>query len=324
MEINDPFNYSPRQLSSLERTRFFPRQLVTPDDLLQDQIYFREQQRLRNQFLNRWGIVGGATVKQGAKPCEVIVDRGYIVDPLGYEIFILQPTTVNLCHVCRQHLNQHLEITSPEGMNPSSCNFSPIQDVPKDPLYLTIHYAEYLTCPIQVASTDCSCPATKCEYTRIREGYYFRASTSLPKSYNATQPSNSSSAEDNGVVLAKITLGNEHIVSPIDNSDRRNAIDQIQRIQRGSQLVSPRTGFVRQSLSSNHYLDCTVKFSESFFHPPQVFATTRQKADNNSETFAVTIRTVTKDSFTARVCRVDLQKSKPWSNQLYLDWIAYE
>ena len=37
---------------SLERTRFFPRQLVTPDDLTQDQIYFRDTHRRHNRMLH--------------------------------------------------------------------------------------------------------------------------------------------------------------------------------------------------------------------------------------------------------------------------------
>ena len=50
----------------LERTRFFARQLVTPDDLTQDQIYFREKHRRHNRMLHGWGIVCGACVLRAA------------------------------------------------------------------------------------------------------------------------------------------------------------------------------------------------------------------------------------------------------------------
>ena len=61
-------------LSGLERTRFFSRQLVAPEDLTQDQLYFREKSRRHNRMLHGWGIVCGACVKAGATPYEVVVE----------------------------------------------------------------------------------------------------------------------------------------------------------------------------------------------------------------------------------------------------------
>jgi hypothetical protein len=65
---------------SLERTRFFPRQLVAPDDLTQDQVYFREKLRRPNRFLHGWGIVCGATVTHG-EGCTAVIAPGYILGP---------------------------------------------------------------------------------------------------------------------------------------------------------------------------------------------------------------------------------------------------
>ncbi len=81
----------------MERTRFFPRQLVTPDDLTQDQIYFREKMRRHNRLLHGWGVVCGARVRQGQEDCEIIIEPGYILGPFGDEIMIDQEVVVDLC-----------------------------------------------------------------------------------------------------------------------------------------------------------------------------------------------------------------------------------
>src|SRR5882672_3777892 len=74
--------------TSLERTRFFARQLVGPTDLTQDQIYFREKMKRHNRMLHGWGVVCGACVTKGQGKCEVIVQSGYVLGPYGDEIVI--------------------------------------------------------------------------------------------------------------------------------------------------------------------------------------------------------------------------------------------
>ena len=45
-----------------ERPRYFPRQLITADDLTLEQEYFRNKLRLHNRLLHGWGVVCGAQV----------------------------------------------------------------------------------------------------------------------------------------------------------------------------------------------------------------------------------------------------------------------
>src|SRR5436190_3870969 len=87
----------PTGLPSLERTRFFARQLVGPDDLTQDQLYFREKARRHNRMLHGWGVVCGARVRQGDGDCEVVIEPGYVLGPYGDEILIDHEVTVDVC-----------------------------------------------------------------------------------------------------------------------------------------------------------------------------------------------------------------------------------
>jgi len=167
-----------------ERTRFFPRQLVAPADLTQDQIYFREKTRRHNRMLHGWGIVCGAGVTQGTANCEVVVAPGYILGPYGDEIVIDSAITVNLC-----------------TQTPDGTTVAPCADV-SDPwcsqvsvsrqagqmLYLAICYSECQARPVRVANTTCGCDDTACEYSRIRDSYTIQVLTTLPTSYtNMTQ-----------------------------------------------------------------------------------------------------------------------------------------
>ena len=165
--------------AGLERTRFFPRQLITPDDLTQDQRYFREKQRRHNRMLHGWGVVCGVYVRSGQNPCEVIVEPGYILGPYGDEIIVEQEVTVDLCH------------EDPDGNALSPCGESDIwcSDVrsdrtPGEPLYLAIRYAECHTRPVRVMPGGCGCDDTDCEYSRIRDSYAIKVLRALPSTYD--------------------------------------------------------------------------------------------------------------------------------------------
>jgi len=76
--------------STLERPRFFPRQLITPDDLTLGQDYLRNKIRRINRYLHGWGVVCGARVVQPAKAqaWKVVIQTGYILGPFGDEIVL--------------------------------------------------------------------------------------------------------------------------------------------------------------------------------------------------------------------------------------------
>ncbi|PYV22134.1 MAG: hypothetical protein DMG27_18945 [Acidobacteria bacterium] len=47
---------SPCDTSIAERPRYFPRQLITPDDVTLEQDYFRNKLRRHNRLLHGWGV----------------------------------------------------------------------------------------------------------------------------------------------------------------------------------------------------------------------------------------------------------------------------
>jgi len=51
-----------------ELPRYYPRQLITPDDLTLEQNYFRDRMRRHNRLLHGWGVACGAIVCPATTP----------------------------------------------------------------------------------------------------------------------------------------------------------------------------------------------------------------------------------------------------------------
>jgi hypothetical protein len=162
----------------LERTRFFARQIVTPDDLTQDQIYFRENSKRHNRILHGWGVVCGACVRRGPGACDVIVEPGYVLGPFGDEIVIDREVTVDVCKLgageqdgcCDQDLDPWC------ADDPANCS--------EGTMYLAVKYSECRTRPVRGGGgCGCGCDDSECEYSRIRDGYTFKLLRELPAGY---------------------------------------------------------------------------------------------------------------------------------------------
>ena len=163
--------------TGLERTRFFPRQLVADRDFTQDQIYFREKLRRHNRLLHGWGIVCGARVKKGPGECEIVIEPGYILGPFGDEIVIDRLVTVNLC---RQTADGDAVCIPPADPWCSDVRVCPPAG---QPVYLAVRYDECQTRPVRAYPAGCGCNDTSCEYSRIRDGFAFKVLTKLPATY---------------------------------------------------------------------------------------------------------------------------------------------
>jgi hypothetical protein len=106
------------QFRQLERLRYFTGQLLTTDDLQQEQDYFRGKFRLHNRFSHGWGIVAGlnVTVDQGTT---LLVSPGFALDCAGNELVLPEPERIPLpalaarCYVTIQYLE------APVGRTPS-------------------------------------------------------------------------------------------------------------------------------------------------------------------------------------------------------------
>jgi hypothetical protein len=213
----------------LERTRFFARQLVTPDDLTQDQIYFREKNRRHNRMLHGWGVVCGACVRRGRGDCEVIVEPGYILGPYGDEIVIDRDVTFDLC---KQGLRER-DGCCGEELDPWCGDVR--SECPDGTLYLAVRYSECRARPVRSAGGGCGCGCddSACEYTRIRDSFTLKVLRELPSSYTTPmqQPSIASlipcmrertarrcppCPRDPWVILADIAVGRDCRVRGVD------------------------------------------------------------------------------------------------------------
>jgi hypothetical protein len=178
----------PAATSAGERTRYFPRQLVSAADLTQDQLYFREKARRHNRLLHGWGIVCGAEVRVSTQPGCVDVNTGYILGPYGDEILIDDVVTVDLSA-------RNADGDAATGCVPPDpwCAEVKVTPAGDQPVYLAIAYAEFPCSPVQVATSGCGCGCeeTACEYSRLRDSYRIRVLDALPDTYRAqmTAPS---------------------------------------------------------------------------------------------------------------------------------------
>jgi hypothetical protein len=210
---------------SLERTRFFPRQLVTPDDLTQDQIYFRDKHRRHNRMLHGWGVVCGARVKGGKEKCQVVVEHGYILGPYGDEIVIPEDITFD---VCKEDPDGNVFSACGEPSDPW-CRDVRAERRPNQVYYLAVRYDECRTRPVTAHAAECGCSEPGCEYSRIRDSFSLKVLSELPESYRDMQPPSLARAfrctegsscppcpDDPWVILADLTLAADGSIEKID------------------------------------------------------------------------------------------------------------
>src|SRR5215471_18467649 len=135
--------------TTLERVRYFPRQLLTADDLSAEQDYLREGVRRRNRYLHGWGVVCGCSVTPigGAKGWQVRVAPGYAISPCGDEICIGEAVDVDL----KLGVQQACEVRSP--CPPLGTTPSP--NAQRNTAYIALRYAECYSRPVRVHPAGC-------------------------------------------------------------------------------------------------------------------------------------------------------------------------
>jgi hypothetical protein len=165
----------------LERTRFFARQLVGPEDFTQDQRYFREKHRRHNRMLHGWGVVCGVEVSQAGNsdgapaPYLVCVAPGYVLGPYGDEILVDVTTPFDVRRVA-----DDVHGACPPPVDPW-CSPVRVDRDPQKTLYLAIRFDECPTRPVQTES-GCGC-GSECEYSRIVDGFTLGVLDELPDVY---------------------------------------------------------------------------------------------------------------------------------------------
>jgi hypothetical protein len=232
-----------------ERPRYFPRQIITSDDLTLDQEYERARRRLHNRMLHGWGVVCGAkvcpvpatssTAAAGCafEPWKVTVGAGYVLGPYGDEILIDCCRTVDL-----RTPGTTVQSGDPCPQPPDPwC--SPIFRPPtaSGPLYVAVRYKQLQARPVRVQPVGCGCDDGRCESSRWRDGFDIGVLTSCPDDHKQPPDVNSDGSPDLNqlvqgemadcppcpdqpwVVLARVDLDANGCVTQIDNcACRRN------------------------------------------------------------------------------------------------------
>jgi hypothetical protein len=161
--------------TNLERVRYFPRQLITADDMVLEQDYFRHKLRCHNRFLHGWGVVCGCEVKPPADqdpPWQVTVCPGYVITPQGDEILIGQ-----------SKFDIALGVRQPSDPCAPLLPVPPVSATASQKVYLAVRYMECELRPVLVHPTGCACDETTCEYSRIRDDFELKVLMKLPDSY---------------------------------------------------------------------------------------------------------------------------------------------
>lgn len=171
---------------NLERVRYFPRQLMTAEDMCAEQDYFLERLRRHNRLLHGWGVVCGLQVTAAptaSQPWRVKVSGGYALSPVGDEIALpcaARPDGSDATY---------FDLAQPPGDYGDGCVACPCPPRPMTVAntattdYLAIRYRACDARPTRVDYGRCGCSNNGCETTRYRDDFAFALLSTLPVGY---------------------------------------------------------------------------------------------------------------------------------------------
>jgi hypothetical protein len=163
----------------VELPRYYPRQLITPDDLTLEQNYFRDRMRRHNRLLHGWGVVCGALVcpvpiihddgTTSYAPWQVQVQPGYILGPYGDEILLDCKRTIDVRTQGVSGVSGETCIDTPDPW----CTqvFTPPATTEQTTYFIAVKYMQSMTRPVRVQPVGCGCDDSSCEYSRWHDGY---------------------------------------------------------------------------------------------------------------------------------------------------------
>jgi hypothetical protein len=175
---------------SLERVRYYPRQLMTAEDMRAEQDYFVERLRRHNRLFHGWGILCGLDVLPAAsvdKPWQVWVCPGDACAATGDEIHVPAKVPFDLARGSAPEDDDCVPCPCPPG--PPMGSRTPGETVG----YLAIRYACRPARPVRVGHADCGCSDSGCETSRFRDDFELALLTDLPVPYD--DPSVNAEAE---------------------------------------------------------------------------------------------------------------------------------
>jgi hypothetical protein len=165
--------------TGLPRVRFFPRQLLTADDLTTEQDYFRQKLRNHNRFLHGWGVVCGCDVVADPVPSklwQVRISPGYVLTPQGDEVLIGEDALFDLM-TCGVVSEDPCAFAKP-------CPPSSRAALTGKTVWVAVRASECDSRPVRVSSAGCGCEDdATCEYSRALDAYEFACLTELPPTH---------------------------------------------------------------------------------------------------------------------------------------------
>jgi hypothetical protein len=229
--------HTPCDTGIAERPKYFTGQVMTSEDLTLEQDYFRSRLRLHNRLLHGWGVVCGARVctvpKSGngnsAEPWKVAVKPGYILGPYGDEINIDCTRIFDLRKRCITGVTGEpcVEVADPW------CS-EVIEQPESGALYVAVRYKEVPTRPVRVQPIGCGCDDTRCEYSRLRDGYEIGVLNECPDShltppeaedlFRGDVPDCPPCPDEPWVVLAEVHLNKDGKITEIKNCSCRRLV----------------------------------------------------------------------------------------------------
>jgi hypothetical protein len=209
----------------LERPRYFPRQLITPDEPTLEAAYFRDRLRRHNIYLHGWGVVCGALVcvvpagqtattgngSQGTRPAArggatATASNGNgngngngtpATEPWLVRVkpgYVLGPYGDEITIDCPRDVPLRGDrVTSCAGgavdeLTDSWCSEVYVKDRTGDPLYVAVRYVECQVRPVRAQPAGCGCDDVPCEYSRFRDGYEIGILDHCPASHTRDEP----------------------------------------------------------------------------------------------------------------------------------------
>jgi hypothetical protein len=163
--------YQSTIVKGLQRVRYFQRQLLTVEDMHDEQHYLLEKLRRHNRFLHGWGVVCGCSVTAPTaqqSPWLVTVSCGYVLTPQGDEVWIPEAYPIDL------------SVGPPQMGSDAPCSCTPSPTTTGSTIYLAVRYVTCKARPIRVHPAGCGCEEAGCEFSRVRDDFEFGVLSSLP------------------------------------------------------------------------------------------------------------------------------------------------
>lgn len=218
-----------------ELPRYYPRQLITPDDLTLEQNYFRDRLRRHNRLLHGWGVVCGALVcpacttnSAGATvpvPWSVSVQTGYILGPYGDEIILDCVRTVDVRTSGVTGVTGETCIDAPD---PWCTQVYSAPTATSTTVYIAVQYQQTLMRPVRVQPIGCGCNDSTCEYSRWHDGYQIGVLQTCPCGNQPATPSQSlqpGGAANPIPPVSNLPTGLLGVAYPISSSPSTNCND---------------------------------------------------------------------------------------------------